>query len=62
MRHKLSKQRSKQHADPEARGILGCIIAAQTLVNALPEPKVVIVPPPTPFGTLQRLLAGRNHR
>jgi hypothetical protein len=58
-RHKLPQQKFAQHADPEARGILGQVIKVQTIVDALPK-STISIPPPTPLNIMREVLAEQN--
>jgi hypothetical protein len=58
-RHKLPQQKFAQHADPEAKGILGRVIAAQTIVDAMPK-STISIPPPTPLNIMREVLAEQN--
>lgn len=47
-------------ANPETRGLLRRVSDALKIAEAIPQATIIILPPPTPAGLLQRLLAARN--
>jgi hypothetical protein len=59
-RHKrqmLPKEKFVKRTSLEARGILSQVANALRMVEAIPQVTIVILPPPTPAGILQRLVA-----
>jgi len=61
-RHTLPKQKFVERTSLEARGILSQVANALKIAEAIPQSAIIIIPPPTPAGLLQRLLADRNHQ
>jgi hypothetical protein len=59
---KLPKEKFVYRASLEARGILSQVANALKIAEAIPQSTIIIVPPRTPTGLLQRLLADRNHQ